>query len=188
MLGKWKRDFCCCRILGLFNQLDSLFQEDGTCYIYKSFFVCKRFTRVRLAVNTNLAKIVFKYSHNGEKCECLNNIRIKLYPLDRTKCTMPYAPPQQQSPMARRIRMPAIPTGKIMVYFLDFHRQENTMMTFETLTHFRGRDSRIEVPSCPRSFHGYWIRTWVINLLLKRYSVVTEWIQKTQMVNILLKR
>ena len=59
---------------------------------------------------------------------------------------------------------------RIMVYFLDFHRQENTMMTSETLTHFRGRDSRIEVPSCPRSFHGCWIRTWVINLLLKRYS------------------
>ena len=73
---------------------------------------------------------------------------------------------------------------KIMVFFLDFYRQENTMMTSETLTHFRGRDSRIEVPSCPRSFHGYW--TLVINLQLKRYLVVTEWIQRTWMVNILL--
>ena len=111
---------------------------------------------------------------------------IKIHPLDRMKCTMPYAPPQQQRPMPRRIRMPAIPTGKDNGLLSGFHRQANTMATSETLTHFRGRDSHNEVPSCPRSFHGYWIRTWVINLLLKRYLVVTEWIQRTWMVNILL--
>ena len=80
-----------------FNKLDSLFLG-GRDLLHLQKFLCKRFTRVSLSVNTNLAKVFFfKYSHNGEKYEYLSKIRIKVHPLDRMKCTMPYAPQINQN-------------------------------------------------------------------------------------------
>ena len=79
-----------------FNKLDSLFLG-GRDLLHLQKFLCKRFTRESLSVITKLAKVIFKYSHNGEKCECWSKTRIKLHPLDRTKCTMPYAPQINQN-------------------------------------------------------------------------------------------
>ena len=86
------------------------------------------------------------------------------FPLDRTKWTMPYVPPQQQRPRAIRMRMPATPTGNTMVYHFYYPWLESCILTGSqlihvTLTYFQGRGSHIEVPSCPMSFRGYWIRT-----------------------------